>query len=370
MFKSINLTKNIGLLLSLLKDNERKSIPQIIADVSKMAIKQRCIPKHYLTSFVYKKDRENILDFLPAKLFDDMKLKYNDRDVIEVLENKLFFNFFYDKVGICLPKLLMYNHKKMFVIGNRNIEINNVHDFRLQLISLIQDNLPANSIFIKKTSGTYGGAQIYKVTSGDLSVSSSKIDSLYQEVSKSGYLFQETIIQHPDLDILNPSCINTVRFDTFIDRTGKAEIISAYIRMSNTNIHVDNTGSGGSAVSIDMSTERLKKYGYMPFGKRGGLRLTEHPLTKTVFEGFKIPDFEKAKELVVKAASMMPGLRLIGWDVGIGISGPVLIEGNSEYDLHGGDILYGGLGANPVFRKAMEEFRHFSKFMPELDVWT
>jgi len=53
-------------------------------------------------------------------------------------------------------------------------------------------------------------------------------------------------------------------------------------------------------------------------------------------------------------------LRLIGWDVGIGISGPVLIEGNSDYDLHGGDILYGGLGANPVFKKALEEFNYLS----------
>ena len=123
---------------------------------------------------------------------------------------------------------------------------------------------------------------------------------------------------------------------------------------------MDNTGSGGWAASINLGTGRLEKYGYRPFGKSGGQRITEHPLTKTVFEGFEIPDFEKAKELVVKAASIMPGLRLIGWDVGIGISGPVLIEGNSDYDLHGGDILYGGLGANPVFKKALEEFNYLS----------
>ena len=360
MLKSLNLTKNLGLLSNLWSDSERKSLPKLIAEASKMAIIQRCIPRHYLTSFVYKKDRENILDFLPNKLLDEMKAKYNDRDVVEVLENKLFFNFFYGQFGLSIPKVLMYNHKMMFAIGNRNVEINNSREFKSELINLIRDNFPASSIFIKKTSGTYGGDRIYRISSEEISSDNAMIDSLYQEVIKAGYLFQETIIQHPGMDKLNPSCINTIRFDTFIDNTGKVEIISSYLRFSNGQLHVDNTGSGGWAASINLGTGRLEKYGYRPFGKSGGQRITEHPLTKTVFEGFEIPDFEKAKELVVKAASIMPGLRLIGWDVGIGISGPVLIEGNSDYDLHGGDILYGGLGANLVFRKALEEFNYLS----------
>jgi len=82
-------------------------------------------------------------------------------------------------------------------------------------------------------------------------------------------------------------------------------------------------------------------------------------LTNTVFDAFTIPDFYKVKELVIKAASFMPGLRLIGWDVGLGINGPVLIEGNSDYNIHGSDKMYGGLRANPVFRKALEEIGYY-----------
>ena len=125
--------------------------------------------------------------------------------------------------------------------------------------------------------------------------------------------------------------------------------------MSIKNSHVDNIGSGGCAVAVDLATGRLKKFGYMPFKRSGGKRLTEHPLTNTVFENFAIPHFEEAKELVLKAASLMPGLRLIGWDIGIGTTGPVLIEGNSDYDITGSDLMECGYGANTVFRKALKE---------------
>ena len=355
MINSSNLAKNIGLITNLMNDKDRKPIPKVIAEFTTLAFQQWCIPRHYFSRYVYKKERQNIFDFLPSHFLGKMKAKFNDREVTVVVENKLYFNFFYGQFGVNLPKILIYNHKKMFIIGDRSLEINNSQDFRLLLISLIPNHDSESSIFIKSTYGTYGGEKVYKITSEQLSKNNDLIKTLYQEVSNGGYLFQETIRQNPVLDKLNPSCINTIRFDTFIDRTGKVEIISAHIRMSINNLHVDNIGSGGCAVAINLETGRLKKYGYMPFNRSGGKLLTEHPLTKTIFENFEIPHFEMAKEMIIKAASFMPGLRLIGWDVGIGVVKPVLIEGNSDYDISGSDLMYGGYGANPVFRKALEE---------------
>jgi hypothetical protein len=51
-------------------------------------------------------------------------------------------------------------------------------------------------------------------------------------------------------------------------------------------------------------------------------------------------------------------LRLVGWDVAIGASGPVLIEGNSDYDITGNDLADGGYFANPTFRKAFHEIKY------------
>lgn len=361
MLKPSDLRKNLEFVARLYNDSDRKPLQKVFTEATLMAFKQRCIPIHYLTSYVYKKDRENYHDFLSQKFLYKIKSKFNDREVSEVLENKLYFNLFYGQFGISLPKILMYNHKNRFVVGDRVLYIGNAQEFKFVLIDLIRNNEHASSIFIKRTYGTFGGDRIYKISLAQLSENSDFIDNLYQEVLKAGYLFQETIHQHPDMDQLNPSCINTIRFDTFIDRTGKIEIISAHLRMSINNMHVDNISSGGCAVSINLDTGQLLKYGYRPVRKSGGELLTEHPLTKTVFENYPIPHFEMAKELVLKTASLMPGLRLIGWDVGIGVTGPVLIEGNSDYDVHGSDLMYGGYVSNPVFRKVLEEIDYFKK---------
>ena len=121
---------------------------------------------------------------------------------------------------------------------------------------------------------------------------------------------------------------------------------------------MDNVSSGGCAVKVNLITGKLEELGYQSFSLSHGKRTTEHPLTKMVFKDFKVPEFEKAKELVLKAASFMPGLRLIGWDISLSTNGPVLIEGNSFYDITGSDLLYGGYGSNPVFKKVLEEINY------------
>jgi hypothetical protein len=160
------------------------------------------------------------------------------------------------------------------------------------------------------------------------------------------------------LNKLNSSSINTIRFDTFIDSTGKIEVMSGYLRMSVGDTYVDNISSGACMVGINLETGKLKKNAFRTFRYYGVKILTEHPATKTKFENFTIPFFDQAKELVIRTARLMPDLRLTGWDVAIGESGPILIEGNSDYDLSGNDLNYGGYRSNPVFRKMLNELRY------------
>ena len=68
--------------------------------------------------------------------------------------------------------------------------------------------------------------------------------------------------------------------------------------------------------------------------------------------------FSQAKELVLRTAKYMPGLRLVGWDVAIGETGPVLVEGNSDYDITGNDLVDGGYLANTQFRKVLHEINY------------
>ncbi|MBN2861769.1 MAG: hypothetical protein JXN62_01315, partial [Bacteroidales bacterium] len=154
------------------------------------------------------------------------------------------------------------------------------------------------------------------------------------------------------------SSLNTIRIDTFVDQKGNIDIISGFLKMSTDDTPVDNNTSGGCGVGIDMDMGTLKSNGYSKIKISGVGILKEHPVTGVRFEGFAIPMMAEAKELVLKAAGLMPGLRLIGWDVGISENGPVLIEGNSDYGINSNDLMYGGYMSNSNFRKVLEEMKY------------
>ncbi len=349
----------LAIFKDLLKDPDRKSIFRIIYELFYLLIIYREIPVHYFSRFLFKKQITNIKDYLPNKFLGaKITPNFNDQNVKEVLDNKLFFDFYYSQFNITLPRILMYNYRKMFIIGKKSIEVNSIQDFTTLLEDLFKQNPSYDSIFIKKTLAGSCGSNIFKLFLHQLIRDTEDIEKFYTQIIKSEFLFQETIKQHHELNILNSSCLNTIRFDTFIDSEGVADIISGYIRMSINNSCVDNISLGGCQVGIDLRTGKLKKFGYTPIRNFGVKVLTEHPVSKIKFEDFNIPYFSQAKELVLKTAICMPGLRLVGWDVAIGESGPVLVEGNSDYDITGNDLVAGGYLANSNFRKVLHEINY------------
>jgi len=295
---------------------------------------------------------------LPNKLLGTIPSMFNDKKEKEVLDNKLFFDLYYRRFDINLPKLLMYNIKNLFFVGNKVVEVIHYQGFVDLMEDIFRKDSPLSSIIIKKTCASSSGKNIYKLFAYQISAEPEIVSNIFSEVIKSGFLFQETVKQHTDLDKLNSSCLNSVRLDTFTDDKGETEIISGYMRMSIFNLHVDNTSAGGCFVGIDIKTGRLKKYGYSYHKFLGVKELTEHPVTKIVFEDFSIPFLRECKDLILKTAKLNPSLRLVGWDVGIGESGPILIEGNSDYAISGNDLVDGGYKANPVFRKVLHEINY------------
>jgi hypothetical protein len=352
----------LKLILMVYKDTERKSIFKILYELLDLFIVYREIPVHYFSRFLFKKEIKNVKDYLPNKFLGNrITPVFNDQNVKEVLDNKLFFDFYYRQFQISLPTIHMYNHNRVFVIGKKFVTVNSVKDFIVLLEEIFAGNSPCDSVLIKKTYASSGGSNILMLLQKQLYDDPETVNEIYAKVIKSEFIFQEIVRQHPDLNKLNSSCLNTLRMDTFTDRNGKIEIISSFIRMSISNSYVDNVSSGGCSVSVDLETGRLKKYGYSMFVTYGPEIYTRHPVTNVVFENFKVPMFNEAKELVLKTAGYMPGLRLVGWDVAISEDGPVIIEGNSDYEIRGSDFAYGGYLTNKTFRKVLHEINYLDK---------
>ena len=101
----------------------------------------------------------------------------------------------------------------------------------------------------------------------------------------------------------------------------------------------------------------LRENGTSSFRYYGVKELNSHPLTGTLFKDFVIPGFDRVKTLVLEAAALIPGLRIVGWYVAIGEHGPVLIEGNADYAMRANDLSERGYRTNPVFRKVLAELK-------------
>lgn len=177
-----------------------------------------------------------------------------------------------------------------------------------------------------KACGTFGGQGI-----GKLEIGSASLDSVYDELlEQKRYLVEDMIIQHPEMSRLSPTSVNTVRMVTLM-ADGKPQLMYSLVRMGNGKNEVDNISSGGLYTGLDENGVAH----HPAFCDKTGLYYDEHPVTGVKFDGFTIPDFARAKEMVLKAAACIEQMRYVGWDVAFTPEGPILVEGNNfpSYDM-------------------------------------
>jgi hypothetical protein len=146
--------------------------------------------------------------------------------------------------------------------------------------------------------------------------------------SRSALLVQPRVYVHPALRDLALEALPTVRIVTMRNEQGEPEIVSSTFRCpSDPQAHVDNMKAGGLISSVALDSGRL---GVACLGYGGGDH-SHHPRTGAAIEGRELPDWQAARELVVRAhAQGFSEYVLIGWDVALTPDGPVLIEGNGK----------------------------------------
>lgn len=171
-----------------------------------------------------------------------------------------------------------------------------------------------------KPADDFGGHGIKKICACDVK----DYSALYEELKTTGnVLVEEQIVQHAEMDRLNPSCINTLRMVTLV-KDGKPHLMYTLVRVGDGTRVVDNISSGGMYAPVWEDGKIAKP----AFCDSTGQYYNKHPLTGTDFVGFAIPDYDKAVELVLQAALVVEQIKYVGWDVALSDHGPVLVEGN------------------------------------------
>ena len=179
--------------------------------------------------------------------------------------------------------------------------------------------LDKHPVFMSKPYDGLAGRDVCRVNACDIADKKEFYDSSVEN----RIFFEELVIQHPEMNRLCAKSVNTMRVMTFNDH-GSPRIIWMGLRVGNGVNSVDNFHAKGMGVNIDIETGKL----YGDAIDKDLNHYTEHPVTHVKFDGYEIPCFEEAKELVLKASLESDKILVVGWDVAISETGPVIIEGN------------------------------------------
>ncbi len=238
----------------------------------------------------YKKSNKERNKFLTYKRSKKIISKYNDLIYVEIFQNKReFLNVFKDYIG---------------------------REF-LSLDTATQEEFESfckrlGKVIIKPYNGAKGD-RIEKIEGENA--------SKYSVDDYRDYIAEEYLIQHDDLSKLSPTSVNTIRVITM-----DSEIVACALRIGNGRGIVDNFSVDGLAGYIDLESG-VMSYPCINFKLD---KFEKHPYTGEQLVGFKMPNWEELKEFVIKASSVIPQIRYVGWDIAVLKDGFAIIEANHD----------------------------------------
>ncbi len=307
---------------------ERKSKLRISADLLGWLVRHRSVNTFYYTLGFDRRNGVKMNDYLPhgdfCRLRDARNLhpKYSEGyNYVCLLRDKFVFSQFASSLGFPTSKNL--------AICTRD-SLTWLDDMRtVPLEGLLAGN--DFDGFCKKLAGILGrGAFRLQLKGGKLFIDSAEatLEALRDRLGGQ-HLIQEQIEQHPTMSSLHPASVNTIRLVTF-NQGDRVQAFSAALRVGANGRSMDNWGAGGILVGLDLASGRLREEGIFKSGYGG--RVREHPQTGVAFASFEIPYFHDAISLAMKLHECLYGIHSIGWDLAITEDGPLIIEGNDDWD--------------------------------------
>lgn len=285
--------------------------------------------KLYIPTSEYKNHLIGRLNIYP------MHLAYNDKNMTDVTLPHTH-----------QPHIYLKNMSGYFYAGGKAVT-------REEAIELCKN---LGDVIIKPSlTGRGVGVRKIHLENGVVNDGKQTIEELFDEY-RADFLIQKVIKQHVEMAALNPSSINTIRVVSY--RSGmEVKAVYTVIRIGRKGMNVDNESAGGISAIISKDGT-IGKYAYGAPGDD----MIEFTDSGVRLEGYKVPSFDKAIELVKFSHMQLPYFNLIGWDIAIEEDGsPIMIELNLNPDL--------SQSANgPAFGEYTEEI--IKDAMSRQDTWT
>lgn len=161
------------------------------------------------------------------------------------------------------------------------------------------------------------------------------VSGLIKESGTRNLIVQPRLRNHPEIEDLATASLAVVRAVTCLDEQGQPELVVAYFRIL-AKLEPDwpvKWPISEYAAAVDLATGRLS-----PLTGDKAECLSDwydrHPVTQAEITGRVLPHWKALVALACRAHGVFRDRVLIGWDIAITPSGPVMLEGNSYPDVH------------------------------------
>ena len=184
----------------------------------------------------------------------------------------------------------------------------------------IKDFIAKQGVVFAKPDHGDQGKGVMKIKADD----SRAIEELLNDCKQSAFVVEGAIEQEPEIAAINPSSVNTVRAYTLLKKNGEAVILGIMLRAGRKGSHVDNWGSGGVGYDFDVESGVCVGYGR---DKQNNPYIF-HPDSNVQIVGYRLPNFEQLKRIIIELSYKVPEARFVGWDIAITKDGYELVEMN------------------------------------------
>lgn len=334
---------NITLLLKQAQQAKRKSGKSILAQIYEILQLQKSTGQIGLSEYydyhLYDEKKYNESskqEFVGWKSESLINNQFNKSEWAAFSFDKIIFYTFLEGAGVPYPSI-------QGILSTNGRFLKNVPTFdTAESLAQYLKTDAVYPIFAKPSHGNFGRGSFYLSqydASNDSIVFRDGTKSPLLEFTKGletklsgGYIFQNVFPPHPALVEICGSRSSTMRIVVVINKSGP-QLLHAVWKIPTGNNVIDNFqhGKNGNLVASvrvnDGEIERVIGSGGSG-GKDEFIEVTNHPDTGKPLYPFVIPNWTEIKALCLRAACIIPGYRLLHFDIALAENGPSLLEVN------------------------------------------
>lgn len=291
-----------------LTDAQKREILDYYRDMIGIDVSLKTHEYFYSRSGVYSKD------YVPLDLYyTELQPRANNWKLMSTYGNKNMCDILFPKE--IQPRAILKNMNGFFYFDGGPVS----REEAVEKCRNIGD-------VVFKPSGASKGEGVRRVIISDGRAEGSDLTfEQLLDIYRKDFIVQEAVRQHALMSALNPTSVNTIRILTY---RSESEVLHIYsvVRIGRKGSVIDNQSAGGISTTID-EHGRLGKYA---FGGSDEDNVT-HTDTGIELDGYQLPSYDLAIDLVKKLHLHLPFFRLVGWDISIDEDGfPKLIEFNTK----------------------------------------